>query len=111
MDERDGDKGSLNMLASEWGMDVVWRLKIGKGDECVMVLRGMRSKIVCYDGFGSERIGIEGVGSDEVGSEVVGCWDLYFSLEAIVRVVGGVDDVVTVVESVRVVKGVMRKVA
>ena len=23
VEERDGDKGSLNMMASEWGMDVV----------------------------------------------------------------------------------------
>ncbi|XP_050916529.1 uncharacterized protein LOC127131659 [Lathyrus oleraceus] len=95
------------MRASEWGMDVVWRLKRGKEGEDVMVMRGIWSEVmgsdgkVWVDGFSSEEVGIDGVGLDEVGSEVVGCEDLNFSLGEIICVVGGVKEVVTVVESVR----------
>lgn len=71
--ERDGDRGSLKIMASEWGMEVVWMLKRGKGDEDVMVLRGIMLDIMGSHGFGSERMCIKGVGSDEEGSEVVCC--------------------------------------
>lgn len=50
MVERVGDKDSFNMRASEWGMDVVWRLKRGKEEEGVMVLRGIQSEVVGSDG-------------------------------------------------------------
>lgn len=49
---RVGDKGSLNNNASKRRIKVVWRLKRGNGGEgvVVMVLRGMGSEFVSYDG-------------------------------------------------------------
>lgn len=43
---------------------------------------------------------MDGVGSDEVGSEVVGCCDLDFSVGTFIFMVGGVEEVVTMVEIV-----------
>lgn len=50
MVEKVGEKGLLNNIGLECGMEVVWRLKRGDGGKGVgmMVLRGME------DGFGSE---------------------------------------------------------
>lgn len=43
---------------------------------------------------------MDGVGSNEVGSEVVGCLDLYFSVGTFIFMVGGVEEVLTMVEIV-----------
>lgn len=48
--ERDDDKGSCSRTASECGRKVVWRLKRGNGGKYVMVLRGMGSEVMSYDG-------------------------------------------------------------
>lgn len=47
MAEKVGNKRSLNNIASERGMVVIWRLKRGNGGECV------GSEWVWLDGFGS----------------------------------------------------------
>lgn len=93
-------------MALERRMDVVSRLSRGNGGEYVM-----ESEVGGSYGFGSEKICMEGVGSYEEESEVVGCLDLDFALGAIVCVEGEVEEVVTMVESVGMVEGVMRQPA
>lgn len=88
-------------MASEMGMDVVWRLNWGNEGEDMI-----GSEVYGSDEFGSEMMGIKGVGSDAEGSKVVCCWALDFALGALVCVKGEVEDVVTMVETVGGERGI-----